>query len=567
MSVDRQIFKMVYYWWKGIESARRFFMNMKKALCLIMAFVIVASALIFSSSAENEKLYNSIQKIANISAVDNDNDAFELSYDHGYTGTVTTVQNPDGTFCLCVVMTDGSLSIIELNSDYTVKNTVAVPLELSSFLAFCKGNDGTYYLLFNQPLTIETRNSTALRVINVDQNGKKLRSLDMSGMATGSWLGIAEQNCGNSAITANGNYLTGYIARDMFPVVTNPITGKDEFKQNGTVHQASYAFAIDLETFVQQEVVDSTVIPYASHSFHQLILKDGNDFLYVDRCDAEPYRSYHLTKMSGGLQWKELREGNSFIFKGPYAQNYTYGQLAGVIRNGNKYLLIGSYENTTSSLDRSAANIFVQKFDVNTLDSESPKYLTSYSGSVNDADGYMGVRNPKAIKVDNGYIAVPYMLSNPTTRVTQIRVLLMNGSGDVIWDKAVEDNSDNPSVPRVGQVCFDSATQSIVWFTVVNKKLISNSISLDIPEAEDMTSNNEQTTVPETPSVPDSGETATAVTTTKPVTQPNITVPETSAPAESPTEPQEPPQQGRSFWQMIVDFFVGIYNFFVSLFT
>ena|GEM_PF-5243704 len=553
-------------------------MSVKKTLCLIMSFIIVVSAFVFSSSAEDEMLYNSIRKIATVNAEDNDNYAFEYLFDRGYTGTITAVQNPDGTYCLCIVMADGSLSIVELNRDFSVKNTVAVPLELSAFLTFCKGEDGTYYLLFNQPLTLNERNKTALRVINVDQTGKKLRSLDMSGMASGAWLGIAEQNCGNSVMAANGNYLTGYIARDMFPVVTNAITGKEEFGQGGIVHQASYAFAIDLETFVQEEVVDSTVIPYASHSFHQFILKDGNDFLYVDRCDAEPYRAYHLTKMSGGLQWKELREGNSFIFKGPYAQNYTYGQLAGVVRCGGDYLLIGSYENTTSSLDRSAANIFVQKFDVSTLDSEPQTYLTSYTGTENDAGGYAGVRNPKAIKVDNNHIVVPYMLCNSKANISQMRVLLMNSNGDVIWDKAVEDNSDNPSIPKFGQVYFDSETQSIVWFSIVNKKLISNSISVDISAEEKTTENHEQTTVPESPTVPDTGETAT---TTKPVTLPNITVPETTAPAENTTAPaenttapaenttapQNPPEQSRSFWQKIVDFFVSIYNFFVSLFT
>ncbi len=541
-------------------------MNAKKTVCIVMALILAVSAFVFSSSAEDEMLYNSIKKVTSVSAVDNDNYAFEYLFDRGYTSTITTVQNSDGTYCLCIVMTDGSLSIIELNKDFSVKNTVEVPLELSTFLAFCKGDDGTYYILFNQPLTIAERNKTALRVINVDQSGKKLRSLDMSGMATGSWLGIASENCGNNVLTTNGNYLTGYIARDMFPVVTNPITGKDEFREGGTVHQSSYSFAIDLETFVQEEVVDSTVIPYASHSFHQFILNDGNDFLYVDRCDAEPHRSYHLTKMSGGLQWKELREGNSFVFKGPYAQNYTYGQLAGVVRCGNDYLLIGSYENTTSSLDRSAANIFVQKFDVNTLSSKPQFYVTSYTGTESDADGFEGVRNPKAVKVDNGYIVVPYMLCNPVTYVSHIRVLLMNSNGEVVWDKAVEDNSDNPAIPKTGQVYYDFETQSIVWFTVVNKKLISNSIRIDIPEAEETTEKNEPTTVPQLPSVPDASETTT-VTTTEPVTSPGTTEPQTSAPAPSTTAPQDPPQQGRSFWDMIVDFFVGIYNFFVSLFT
>ncbi len=542
-------------------------MNAKKILCVVMAFVLVISAFIFSSSAESEKLSNDIKRIMSIDAVDNDNYAFELLFDRGYTSTITSVQNPDGTYCLCVVMNDGSLSIIELNSDYSVKNIVPVPLELSTFLAFCKGEDGTYYILFNQPLTIDTRDRTALRIINVDQTGKKLRSLDMSGMATGSWLGISSENCGNNVMTTNGNYLTGYIARDMFPVITNPITGKDEFRENGTVHQASYAFAVDLETFVQEEVADSTVIPYASHSFHQFILKDGKDFLYVDRCDAEPYRAYHLTKMSGGLQWKEMREGNSFIFKGSYSQNYTYGQLAGVVRSGNNYLLIGSYENTTSSLERSAANIFVQKFDVNMLSSQPQFYVTAYKGTESDENGYSGVRNPKALKIDDDLIAVPYMLCNPKTYVSQIRVLLMNADGEIIWDKAVEDNSDNPALPKVGQVYYDSATESIVWFTVVNKKLISNSIRIDIPEDEETSEKQEMTTVPETPSVPEQEETTTVQVTTKPTTTPSTTEPETSVPAENSTAPQTPPEQKQSFWDMIVSFFVGIYNFFVSLFT
>lgn len=539
----------------------------KKLLCLVMAFVVLLSVLAFSSAAENETLNNSIKIIAgNIDVTDNDNYAFEYLFDRGYTSTITSVLNPDGTYCLCIIMSDGSLSIMELDKSFAVKNSISVPLELSTFISFCKGDDGTYYLLFNQPLELNERNQTALRLINVDQTGKKLRSLDMSGMATGSWLGIATECFGTNAMTTNGNYLTGHIARFMFPVSENPITGKDEFKEGGTVHQASYAFAVDLSTFTQVEVVDSTVIPYASHSFDQFILKDGNDFLFVDRADSLPHRSYHLTKMSGGLEWRQLREGDSFIFKGDYAQNYTYGQFAGVIRCGSKYLLIGSYENTTSSLDRSAANIFVQKFDVNTLASQPQFYLTSYTGTEHDDGGYEGVRNPTAIKVDDDHIVVPYMLCNPIAQTKQIRVLMMNSNAEVIWDKAVEDNSDNPSLPKTGQVHYDSQTQSIVWFTVVNKKLISNSIRIDIPEVEE-TDSTQPTTAPQTPSAPGVDETTTAATVTKPSVSESTTVPKPSEPAETTTAPQQPPEQELSFWDKIVAFFVGIYNLFISLFA
>lgn len=553
-------------------------MNKKRMLCMVMAFVLALSVFVFSSSAENDQLVNSITIIDNnVDAVDNDLRPYFSRMDRGYITTITSVLNPDGTFCLCIAMNDGSLKILELNKDFSIKNTVSVPLELSTFLAFSKGEDGTYYLLFNQPLTIATRNQTALRVINVDQNGKKLRTLDMSGMTSGAWLGIAQHNCGNGAMITNGNYLTGYIARDMFPVVVNPVTGKDEFAEGGTIHQASYSFAIDLSTFTQVRVADSTVIPYASHSLQQAIIKDGNDFLYVDRSDAEPFRSYHLTKMSGGLQWKELREGNSFIFKGSYAQNDTYGQLAGAVRCGNKYLLVGTYENTTTSLDKSAANVFIQKFDVNTLESQPQFYLTSYNGKTGDAKGFVGARNPKVLKVNDDCILIPYMLNNSYLETKQIRMILTNSNGDVVWDKEVEYNSDNPPIPKFGQVHYDSATESVVWFSIVNKKLIANSISVDVPDSETTTGDQptvpsipdsgetttQPATAPTTPSVPDSGETTTSQS---PIAPTSPSVPETSAPDETTTQP-EPPQNEPSFWDRVVAFFVGIYNWFVSLFS
>lgn len=540
-------------------------MSKKKILCVVMVLVLVLSVFAFFSSAENAQLSNSITVIdRNTDAVDNDTYPFFGGLDRGYTTTVTSVRNPDGTYCLCIVMSDGSLEILELNRNYSIKNSVSVPLELSTFLAFCKGEDGLYYLLFNQPLTIATRNRTALRVICVDQSGKKLRSLDMSGMASGSWLGIAEQNCGNSVMVTNGNYLTGFIARDMFPVYRNPVTGQDEFREGGTIHQSSYAFAIDLSTFTQESVIDSTDIPYASHSFHQSILKDGNDFLYIEKADAEPSRAYHLTKMSGGLQWKKLREGNSFIFKGPYAQNDTYGQLAGAVRCGNKYLLVGTYENTTSSLNKSAANIFIQKYDVSTLASEPQFYLTSYKGNETDAGGFEGARNAKVLKLNDDRLLIPYMLSNSIAKTAQIRMLLTDSNGNVVWDKGVEYNSDNPPIPKFGQVHYDSATESVVWFSVVNKKLIANSIKVDGLDSEP-TTGDMPTTAPSTPSVPDSGETTTTQPATQPSTQP--TTQPSAQPDNEPSVPSQDSQNEPSLWDKIVAFFVGIYNWFVSLFS
>lgn len=538
-------------------------------LCAIMSLVIVMSVVALSSSAEDEILKKSIKKIAAIDAADNDAATSYEWYDHGYTPNITAVQNPDGTYCLCVVMRDGSLSIIELNADYSVKNTVSVPAQLSCFVSFCKGTDGTYYVLFNQTLTVDIRNSTALRLVNIDTDGEVIRSLELSGMASGSWLGVASINCGNNAMTANGKYLTAYIARDMFPVKQNPITGKDEFTESGTVHQSSYAFAVDLENFTLVEVETATAIPYASHSFHQMILKDGNNFVYVDRGDAEPERAYHITKMSGDLQWKEQSEADSFIFKGDYADNNTYGQLGGIIRSGDKYMLVGSYENTTSSTDPSAANIFVQMFDAATLTPSDEFYLTSYTGIEDEDTGVDTVTNPKVIRANENYVLIPYMLSNHILHTEEMHVILADNNGEVIWDKTAEANSGDPVLPRYGQVYFDTDTQSVVWFSIVKGELVVNSVkinlSADEPDSDESTTD-EVTTVPSSPTEPES--TAPTQSTTVESSDVNPTVPEiTTARPETTTQQPEPEEPELSLWDKIVNFFIGIYNFFVSLFN
>ncbi len=530
-----------------------------KALCLLTVPLIVLSVLGFSSFAETETLCSSVNTVANIAATENDAITYFDGYDHGCTPNINAVQNPDGTYSLCIVMNDGSLSIIELNNDLSVKKTFAVSLQLSRFAAFCKGNDGTYYVLFSQPLTVNDRNATALKIVNIGTDGKEIRSLELSGMASGSWLGIADINCGNNAMIANGKYLTGYIARDMFPVRTNPLTGKDEFTADGEVHQSSYAFAIELDSFKQAEVEHMSAIPYASHSFHQYIINDGDDFVYVDRGDALPKRSYHITKMTGDTQWRKAAQGDSFIFKGEYADNHTYGQLGGFMRCGNSYMLTGSYQNISDSLEQTSANIFVQMFDGETLDGEPQFYLTDYTGDDT-------IINPKAVRADSDHVAIPYMLCNSKQGTQAIHILLADNSGEVIWDRAVEGDGEDAVLPRYGQVFYDSSSESIVWFTIVKGKLNANSITVELPEPDETSEpTGEVTTAPETTSVPDGATDTTASTADKQTTVPDITAAPTVPENESSV--QEPAGEKQTIWNKIVDFFVGIWDFIVSLFN
>ncbi len=559
----------------------------RKIMCVFTALILVVSAMAFSTSAEDDTLKNSIKRIATVDAYDNDILPYDAGLDYGYPTTINAVQNPDGTYCICLVMADNSLRILELNADFTVKSSFDVAPQLECFVAFCKGEDGYYYVVFNQSLTVSTRNNTSLRLLRIGSDGKILNTLDFSGMVTGSWLGIGSLNCGNHSMVANESYLTLFIGRDMFPVKDNPITGKDDFDPNGEVHQASYALAVDLETFKVVQVESSNDIPYASHSFHQIVLKDGNDFLYVERGDALPYRAHLLTKMSGGLQWKMLQTGHSFEFKAEevapgLADNETYGQLGGVIRSGKNYMMAGTYQNKSLSTDPTSANVFVQLFDAVTLEAQKEFYLTDYSDIQDSDKGINSAANPKIVRVSDKYVAIPYMLCNIKQNTQEIHVILTDNSGNKLWDKAVEYNSDNPMLPKYGQVFYDEASDSIIWFAIVNGKLFVNRVAIGVPEEETTVT----ATQPVVPSEPVTGEETTTLpsestsaqkpeeSSTLPTitTAPNTTVPTTSAPTTTEKETTTAASGGSSetkltLWDRIVNFFMGIYNFFVSLFA
>ena len=266
------------------------------------------------------------------------------------------------------------------------------------------------------------------------------------------------------------------------------------------------------------------------------------------------------TKMSGDTQWRKVAQGDSFIFKGGYANNHTYGQFGGFMRCGNKYMLTGSYQNTSDSLEQTSANIFVQMFDSETLDSEPQFYLTAYTGDDT-------IINPKAIRVDEDYIAMPYMLCNSKQGVEEIHILLADNSGEVVWDKAVRGDGADAVLPRYGQVFYDNESNSVVWFTIVNGKLNVNSVAVELPESEEMSElTGEVTTAPEIPSSPDGVTDTTVLVTDKETTVPDITVAPTKPAPETTTQPQQPSEKEPTIWDKIVSFFVGIWNSLMSIF-
>ena len=512
-----------------------------KVVCILTVLLLTLSTGVLSGFAAEEKpLEACVSQLIDVAAKDNDNIYASDGYDHGYVPTVTAVQNTDGSYAVCVDQTDGTLKIVETDGKKAT-NEIILEKELVDFGAFTKGTDGTYYVLFGNRIYDKDESKTAMRLVNYDSSGKKIRSLDMTGNAPGHFEGIAALDCGNNALSENGKYITGHVGRLMF-------TANIE----GLVHQASYSFAVDTKTFKQVSVPNSTVIPYASHSFHQFILQDGTDFVYIDRSDAEPHRSFHITKMSGGTSWSLLQKGDSYFFKGEYGYNDTFSQLGGVVKTSAGYLLVSSYQNTTETTEISAANLVTQLFDPNTLASQPEKVLTDYSGIKAE-----GVTNPKAVLIGKDKVAVPYMISDQFNETKRMYVGFLDANGSLTDNKAVETDA---VLPRFGQVMYNDGTNSLEWFSVANGKLIIYSIDL----SEVFTP--ETTTAPPSVTEPTSGNEPTETTTSIDGTTIPSQETTTKTPEETTTQPTEIPSEKPNLWQRIVNFFMGIYNWFISLF-
>ncbi len=508
-----------------------------KPLCLITALIVILSAFVFSSTAAEEKpLTNTVAEITEVNAVDNDNITAADGYDHGYVPTISAFQNANGSYTVCIQQKDSTLKIVETDKSGKLINEITVAESFGEFAAFTKGSDGTYYALFCAPNLDNDKTAMSLRLNNYSIDGKILRTVDMPSYAPDTFLGIRKLNCGNNVLCENGNYITGYIGREMLAV-----DGIELY------HQASYGFAVDLKTFTQLKPEHPLYTPYVTHSFHQYIIKDGTDFIYVDRGDADPKRSFHITKMSGKNTWEILVMGDSFEFKGEYGSNETYGQLGGLVKTNYGYLLVGTYQNTTEDITKSPANIFTQIFDTNTLATQKEKYITNYTN-----DNIYTVSNPKAAQISADTIAVPYMLTNNHSELSSMRIAYINGQGELTGDKAVDTKG---IVPRYGQVFYNSANDSIDWFSVKDGMLVLYSTALE-------NSHYVEETTTSTPPVAEETTTKAEENTTQsePTTATTTQAPETQ------THPNEQPAE-RSFFQRIIDFFVGIYNWIVNFFT
>lgn len=405
-------------------------------------------------------------------------DYYDVGFDYNGNPIMWRINN-DNSYSVCVSLIDKTkvIKIYEVNQNGTIKGVKSFINEFNCFGGFVKDADGNYYLLFGGD------ESLGYILIKYDSNCKEIKRLEISKEESDT---VVPFDLGTCAIIENNGMIAVLDGRliDSAKVLLEE-EGTDEPFVSSFRHQGSCLFIVDANSMKLLEIETSV----ASHSFDQDIISDDDNFVFVDRGDAQP-RGYLINKYDKLGNY--INSCIPFNFKGSvnynkfgqgFSNGNTYSQYGGIIEIKDKYVLVGTYENTVSDLEDTPRNLFIQYIDKDSLEYENPIYLTNYKLYRNDKSIEIG--NPKVIKCDDNHFAVLYDeysvkgdMARTYNKFLGIKLILIDGNGNIIGRKSIK-NDINAQLPYVDKVLYNNDTNSFVWFGVNGADLIKYSIVID----------------------------------------------------------------------------------------
>ncbi|MDO4300873.1 MAG: copper amine oxidase N-terminal domain-containing protein [Clostridia bacterium] len=400
---------------------------------------------------------------------------YDVSFDYNGNPMMWCI-NSDNSYSVCVSIIDRTktIKIYELNSDGVIKVVNTFTNEFNRFGGFTKDRDGNYYLLFGGDEKL------GYILIKYDSNANELKRLEISKKDCDTLVPFESGTC---TLIENSGVIAVHDGRliDSAKLLLEE-EGSDEPFVSNMRHQGSCLFMVDT-TDMKLIKVETFV---ASHSFEQDILYDNGNFVFVDRGDAQP-RGYLISKYSitgdfinscipfnfkGGVNYNKFQQG--------FSDGNTYSQYGGIIEIKDKYVLMGTYENTVLDLDDTPRNLFIQYIDKNTLEYDEPIYLTDYK--LNSDGKSTEIGNPKIIKCGDDQFAIFYDeysvegdMGRTYHKFLGIKLILIDGNGNVIASKDVK-NDINMQLPYINKVIYNEAINSFDWFGVEGVDLIKYSI-------------------------------------------------------------------------------------------
>ena len=268
--------------------------------------------------------------------------------------------------------------------------------------------DKNNYLVFGQVNDAESNSAEVLRIVKYDKDWKRLGSASIHGENT-----VEPFRAGSLRMVGSEDYLMVRTSHLMYR------------SGDGKRHQSNMLIVIKTSSM---EVAEAGSPGYVSHSFNQLVTRNGSDLIMADHGDAYP-RAMVVFKYDNAFKTGQLSNGarsEVLSFKGETGQNATGASLGGLEVSDSSILLAGNSVDHENNADLgSNRNIFVVVADKDDIRNKSVKWLTRYPANENQH-----VSTPQLIKVDGNRFLLMWTEND---NVTKIRKL--DGNGNVLESK------------------------------------------------------------------------------------------------------------------------------------
>lgn len=302
--------------------------------------------------------------------------------------------NSDGSYTRMEAV--GSKLICEVyNADGSFRSGKELPAELPLYGGAYAGTNYRF-AVFGQENNAESNSAEVIRVVRYDKDWNRIDSVSLKGANT-----VSPFHAGSLRMVQSGDML--YILTCHLMYTTS---------DDGLRHQANLTLAVHIPTMQITDcrsAISNWSTGYASHSFNQFILADGQDLLTLDHWEfGSGGRGAIIHCYASAAGSKKLPGTAAYVNAFPFApgsENYCGADIGGFAAlNGKSYLVAGSSVPLNATDLYAQRNVFISVVKgASPFSSSSTQtvWLTNYAKGSN-----VSVSNPQTVKLSGDQLLV-----------------------------------------------------------------------------------------------------------------------------------------------------------------